>query len=703
MKYLKSYKTKEEYVDAIRGGSKTHSLPNVALINDGSKKTYYDIVRMSDNKSKDIWDRIKEKGWNYNTTSAITTQELALITSDEFNSLNETEWQNRSKVWNGLKTFDEFKYFTGVDNINAANKDSSGNRIGGFDGAKDLESITLPSSLKEIGDFAFNMYTVSGNAANYDTNLKHVYGGENVEKIGDYAFQCCSALTEFKFSDKLTEIGKNAFIRCYSLSHVSGGENVERIGNAAFQLCSSLTEFNFSDKLIEIGAKAFNKCYSLSHVSGGENIERIGKTAFQLCSSLTEFNFSDKLTEIGDFAFNECHSLSHVSGGENIEKIGECAFQRCSALTEFNFSDKLTEICHGAFSFCYSLQKAILPDTITEIHSKAFAEDCNLTNIGNLHNVKYIGDFAFDGWSDGVPLNRLGAVIGMLNYDGSFDGQMPNLEEVGIDSFQFQEYLKDLNMPKLRSIGPGCFYDCTRLKKITTSNCVRICDGLPSELRNVNGIEYDKAPNNCIIKDNVMMPISSITEWTFNDDETKIPSFFLYEATNLSSVTIPSSATSVGRYVFYKCSNLEAINGNNSFIGSGTTDIAYLFDGCKKLTELDLSNCDFSRIINYGESSWTNEGRNWNVTNSGLDYFAADCSNLTTLKLGKFNISGFTNTTNYNLFTNDTALKDIYITNDSPSLSFLESQCVLSKIASNVTIHFGEELYTYNGSSWIKS
>lgn len=159
---------------------------------------------MSDNKSKDIWGRIKEKGWNYNTTSAITTQELALITSDEFNSLNEVEPVNMpGKVWKGLKTFDEFKYFTGVDNINATKKNSSGNRVGGFNGAKDLESITLPSSLKEIGDFAFNMNAISGSTYYLDTKLKHIFGGENVEKIGNYAFLKCSALTEFNFSDKL--------------------------------------------------------------------------------------------------------------------------------------------------------------------------------------------------------------------------------------------------------------------------------------------------------------------------------------------------------------------------------------------------------------------------------------------------------------------------------------------------------------------
>lgn len=511
---------------------------------------------MSDNKSKDIWDRIKEKGWNYNTTSAITTQELALITSDEFNSLNEVEPTNRSKVWKGLKTFDEFKYFTGVESINATKKSSSGNRVGGFNGAKDLESITLPSSLKEIGEFAFNMNAHSGSTYYRDTKLKHIYGGENVEKIGTYAFQGCSALTEFNFSDKLTEIEGNAFSRCYSL------------------------------------------------------------------------------------------------------------------------------------------QKAILPDTITIIHKGTFSDDCNLTNIGNLHNVKYIGDFAFDGFSRGDPANRLGANTGMLNYDGSFDCQMSNLEEVGIYSFQSQIYLKELNMPKLKSIGPYCFYDCTNLKKIITSNCVRICNSFNYDFHNVNGIEYDKVPNNCIIKDKVMTPISAITEWTFDNDETRIPSFFLDHASNLSSVTIPNSVTSIGRCAFNECSNLEAINGSNSFIGSGSTDIADLFDGCKKLTELDLSNCDFSGIINYGETDGAN---------SGLYQFVAHCSSLATLKLGKFEVVGFTNGTNYKLFDNDTSLKDIYITIDSPSLSFLESQCVFSNIASNVTIHFGEELHTYNGSSWVKS
>lgn len=439
---------------------------------------------------------------------------------------------------------------------------------------------------------------------------------------------------------------------------------------------------------------AFNKCYSLSHLSGTENAEKIGTTAFQYCSALTKFNFGDKLTEIKDYTFFQCYGLSHVSGDENVEKIGVGAFAACSALTEFNFSDKLTEIKGDAFEGCYSLQKAILPEAITTIHLATFSNNTNLTNIGNLHNVKYIGDFAFDGSSSGTPPNRLGAQTGMLNYDGSFDCHLPNLEEVGAWAFQVQVYLKELYMPKLRSIGPNCFYDCKNLKKITTSNCVRICDSFNSGSINVNGI--DNVPNNCIIKDNVITLVSSIMEWSF-DNETKIPSFFFSKASNLLATTIPNSITSIGRAVVKNCSNLEDINGSNSFIGSGTTDIAYLFNGCKKLKELDLSNCNFSGIVNYGETQL--EGVE---LDSGLDYFVADCTSLAALKLGKFNISGFTNTTNYNLFNNDSALKDIYITSDSPSLSFLESQCVLSKVASNVTIHFGEELYTYNGSSWVK-
>lgn len=270
---------------------------------------------MSDNKLKNIWGRIKDKGWNHNTTSGITTQELSLITSDDFNSLNETEWQNRSKVWEGLNTFDEFKYFTGVDNINAVQKDSNGNRIGGFDGAKDLESITLPSSLKEIGDFAFNMYTHSGDTEIMDTKLKYVYGGENVEKIGTYAFQNCSALTEFNLSNKLMEIGDYAFGWCSSLSHVSGGKNIEKIGDWAFGKYSSLTELNFGDKLTEIGIGAFAYCDSLKTL-------KLGKFAISDFTNDAKYGLFQNDTSLKDiYITSDSPSLSFLESQCVISKI----------------------------------------------------------------------------------------------------------------------------------------------------------------------------------------------------------------------------------------------------------------------------------------------------------------------------------------------------------------------------------------------
>lgn len=115
-------------------------------------------------------------------------------------------------------------------------------------------------------------------------------------------------------------------------------------------------------------------------------------------------------------------------------------------------------------------------------------------------------------------------------------------------------------------------------------------------------------------------------------------------------------------------------------------------ENIEKIGDYPFGECSALTSLKFGDK----------LTKIGFGSFAY-CSSLTTIKLGKFAVSSLTNGTNYNLFDGDSSLKDIYITSDSPSLSFLESQCVLSKIASNVTIHFGEELYTYNGSSWVKS
>lgn len=95
-----------------------------------------------------------------------------------------------------------------------------------FYGYKNLQSVTFPSWLKTIGDYAF-----------YDTSLSTVNIGLDVSEIGDHAFANCEYLTEVNFNsyyETETEIGAYAFANCKNLSEITIPKSVKTIGEYAF-------------------------------------------------------------------------------------------------------------------------------------------------------------------------------------------------------------------------------------------------------------------------------------------------------------------------------------------------------------------------------------------------------------------------------------------------------------------------------------
>lgn len=92
-----------------------------------------------------------------------------------------------------------------------------------------LRSIILPNTTKVIMGWAFN--SVSG--------LERIQGTESVEEIGRYSFTGCHLLDNFKFSNKLRQIGEFAFYGA-GVREVILPESIDTIGNSAF--CMSKVE-----------------------------------------------------------------------------------------------------------------------------------------------------------------------------------------------------------------------------------------------------------------------------------------------------------------------------------------------------------------------------------------------------------------------------------------------------------------------------
>ena len=125
----------------------------------------------------------------------------------------------------------------------------------------------------------------------------------------------------------------------------------------------------------------------------------------------------------------------------------------------------------------------------------------------------------------------------------------------------------------------------------------------------------------------VFFGYDSSRRYTSND---KLGDYAFYGCSGLTSLTIPSSVTSIGGEAFYGCSGLTSLT-----IPSSVTSIGdYAFFGCSSLTSLTIPSSVTSIGNNafYGCSSLTSLTIPSSVTSIGYAAFS-DCSSLTSLTI----------------------------------------------------------------------
>lgn len=167
-----------------------------------------------------------------------------------------------------ITSFDEFRYFTSVDEI-----------PGYYFSESDLSSIEFPTSLKRIGQEAFS----------YCICLEEVEIPSSVTYMGPWAFAFCSNLRKAVLPDTVTTMEEQVFRSCYNLKEV-----------------------NLPKCLTEIAANMFYQCYSLESITLPENLKYIRLGVFHDCGALTEITIPAGVKSIGDNAFVSCLALKHV-------------------------------------------------------------------------------------------------------------------------------------------------------------------------------------------------------------------------------------------------------------------------------------------------------------------------------------------------------------------------------------------------------
>lgn len=127
-------------------------------------------------------------------------------------------------------------------------------RGGAFSAAAGIEHLFLPSSVTDIRCGAFSCQFTG--ELGYCSNLKSVDFANGLETIGDSAFAYTS-IESLSLPTTLKTIGNSAFNGCYALNKVIIPDGVKSIGERAFFYCDKLKKVAVPKSVKDIGDYAF--------------------------------------------------------------------------------------------------------------------------------------------------------------------------------------------------------------------------------------------------------------------------------------------------------------------------------------------------------------------------------------------------------------------------------------------------------------
>ena len=476
-------------------------------------------------------------------------------------------------------------------------------KIGGsvFSGCHNLASCTLPSTVREIGTYAF-----------LESGLESVDIPVGVEVLEQNTFEGCRRLVSVSIPNTVTNIGQSVFART-ALTSVELPAGLRFLGDNAFQE-SQLAAVTIPVGVTELNGGTFRSCTNLTSVTLPAGLTSLGNEEFNGCTSLSEVVWPTALAAIGRRCFMQCKSLDEIEFPSSLRTVDYSAFWGCDGLTSVYFNDGATDIGQGAFSQCSKLKSVRLPATLRRLGVQAFYLCSALEGIELPATLEDIGQEAFASCSAlsgpiviGPAVTNLGLKAFQYTAVTNIEISSAGLAVISGNAFSYCEQVESVTIADgVATIDYSAFYGCRSLREISLPSSLKTigetafsrCESLlsvsiPSEVTEIGPSAFEKctALKSCNVPSGVaeikyrtFHGCFALASVTLSEGILRIGPHAFSSCNVLPSITIPSSVTSLGDGCFSSCGELTEV-----VLPDGITEIPqYAFNECLKLSSVKL-------------------------------------------------------------------------------------------------------------------
>lgn len=396
---------------------------------------------------------------------------------------------------------------------------------GTFSGCTKLDGVVIPDSVKSIGYKAFENCT----------SMTTLTLPSNLETIDNYAFSGCTALKNVIFdrSQSFT-INANAFYKCDSLTTLMTPEVVTDEDAKAV--------YTYKDGILTNGKTLVRWLRDDNVCKIGAEIEEIADGAFYECFKIERFEVDAANKSFFGDTFGVLYS------GDKTKMIAFPAGKDLGDDGVFEIPTEygVREIAGKAFCGTTNVKKIILPETVAKIGEAAFGGCLNLQSIVTGTDKIEVGANAFVGCATiesykNLPKDEKTVISGRVVFSSDESELIAYPTEL-----DDAEYTVPKHVSKVRA-GAFAFNSALDAIKVEAGSV-----SLAAE----NGVLYGLNENGDKVLLCAYPRAKSDAEYKMPVTVTAVNGYAFYGNENLTKVTLAKSCEVLSEYMFKDCKNL---------------------------------------------------------------------------------------------------------------------------------------------------